>query len=130
MDPQKPAKQDGNYTTTHLHHPYILCHFVNYAQQKTLYTLLIEHGTQHCSLHSLPHKRQPISGSATFSSNKISQYNLKLPTYMYHTDPALLTPCSIATTLHPPTIYHAHQHALHTQQYPPNCLPQPCYAHN
>ena len=33
-----------------------------------------EHGTQHCSLHSLPHKRQSIP--ATFSSNKISQHNL------------------------------------------------------
>ena len=29
---------------------------------------LNEHGTQHCSLHSLPHKRQSISDSATFSS--------------------------------------------------------------
>ena len=25
----KPAKQDGNDTTTHSHHPYILCHFAN-----------------------------------------------------------------------------------------------------
>ena len=25
---------------------------------------------------------------------------------------------------------HAHQHGLRTQQYPPNCLPQPRYAHN
>ena len=32
---------------------------------------LNEHGTQHCSLHSLPHKRQSIPDSATFSSNKI-----------------------------------------------------------
>ena len=50
---------------------------------------LNEHSTQHCSLHSLPNKRQSISDSATFSSNKIQQHNLKLPTY--HTDPALLT---------------------------------------
>ena len=50
---------------------------------------LIEHGTQNCSLHSLPHKRKSISDSATFSSNKISHHNLKLPTY--HTDSALLT---------------------------------------
>ena len=27
---EKPAKQDGNDTTTHSHHPYILCHFANY----------------------------------------------------------------------------------------------------
>ena len=49
--------------------------------------LLNEHYTQPCSLHSLPHKRQSIS--AAFSSNKISQHNLKLPTYPTH--PALLT---------------------------------------
>ena len=48
---------------------------------------LNEHNTQHCSLHSFPHKRQSIS--AMFSSTKISQRNLKLPTY--HTDPVLLT---------------------------------------
>ena len=35
---------------------------------------LNEHSTQHCSHHSLPHKRQFIS--ATSSSNKISQHNL------------------------------------------------------
>ena len=29
MNPQKPAKQDENDTTTHSHHPYILCHFDN-----------------------------------------------------------------------------------------------------
>ena len=49
---------------------------------------LNEHGTQHCSLHSLEHERQSIPDSATFSSNKISRY-LKPPTY--HADPALLT---------------------------------------
>ena len=50
---------------------------------------LNEHGTQHCSLHSLEYERQSIPDSATFSSNKIPQHNLKLPTY--HADPALLT---------------------------------------
>ena len=28
---QKPAKEDGNDTTTLSHHPYILCHFANYG---------------------------------------------------------------------------------------------------
>ena len=28
---------DGNDTTIFLHHPYILCHFANYAHDKTLY---------------------------------------------------------------------------------------------
>ena len=50
---------------------------------------LNEHGTQHCSLHSLPHKIPSIPDSATFSSNKISQHNLKTPNIPY--DPALLT---------------------------------------
>ena len=34
---QKPTKLDGNDTTTLPHHPYILCHFANYAPHKTLY---------------------------------------------------------------------------------------------
>ena len=33
---KKPAKQDGNNTITLSHHPYILCHFANYAHHKTL----------------------------------------------------------------------------------------------
>ena len=59
-----------------------------------------EHSNHHCSLHSFSHNRQSIS--ATFSSNKISQHNLKLPTY--HTDPALLTACAYKTDY----ICHAH----------------------
>ena len=35
---QSSANHMSNNTTTHLHHPYILCHFANYAQQKTLHT--------------------------------------------------------------------------------------------
>ena len=50
---------------------------------------LNEHDTQYRSLHSLPHERQSIPDSAAFSSNKISQHYLKLPTY--HADPVLLT---------------------------------------
>ena len=30
-NPQKPTKLDRNDTTTISHHPYILCHFANYA---------------------------------------------------------------------------------------------------
>ena len=101
---------DGNDTTTHSHHPYILCHFANYAQQKLFTHSLNEHGTQHCSLHSLPHKRQ--STSATFISNKISQ-QLKLPTFhtIHHWSQLLhksrlYLPCLVATTLQPPTTQH------------------------
>ena len=31
-NPQKPTKLYGNDTTIISHHPYILCHFANYAQ--------------------------------------------------------------------------------------------------
>ena len=31
MERSKPTEQDGNNTTTHTHHPYILCHFANYV---------------------------------------------------------------------------------------------------
>ena len=31
LNPHKPTKLDGNDTTILSHHPYILCHFVNYA---------------------------------------------------------------------------------------------------
>ena len=75
-------------TPQHIHTTPTSCAILPTMHNKKLSThSLNEHGTQHCSLHSLPHKRQSIS--ATFSSNKISQHNLKLPTY--HTDPALLT---------------------------------------
>ena len=103
-NPPKPAKQDANDTTTHSHHPYILCHFANYAPKKTFYMHLAyscplnKHSTQHRSLHSFPHKRQSIS--AMFSSNKISQHNLKLPTY--DTDPVLLTVSAHKTELYLP----------------------------
>ena len=53
-------------------------HLVPFCQlctTKKLFThSLNEHGTQYCSLHSLPHKRQSIS--ATFIRNKILQHNL------------------------------------------------------
>ena len=54
---------------------------------KKLFThSLNEHSIQHCSLHSLPYKRQSIS--AKFISNKISQHNLN----SQHTiRPSLLT---------------------------------------
>ena len=53
-------------------------HLVPFCQLCTTQnSTLNEHGTQHYSLHSLPHKRQSIS--ATFSSNKISQHKIKTP---------------------------------------------------
>ena len=38
MDPSQPAKQDGNNIIALSQHPYILCHFANYAHHKILYT--------------------------------------------------------------------------------------------
>ena len=102
----------------------------------TKFSTLNEHGTQHYSLHSLPHKRQSIS--ATFSSNKISQHKIKTPTgpalltvSAYHSFyiPAMLSSNYIASTHN--ISMHINMHALHTQQYlPTNCLPQSSYAHN
>ena len=71
-----------------------------------------KHGMHHCSFHSLPHKRQSIS--AMFSSSKF--HNITY-TRRHHTGPALFMhrlhsfciqdkpylPCSVATTLQPPT---------------------------
>ena len=77
---------------------------------------LNEHGTQQCSLHSLPHKRPSIQDSATSSSNKISQHNLKLPTY--HADPALLTVSAYKTdyTCHAQQQLHWLQSILYSNQ--------------
>ena len=72
---------------------------------------LSEHGTQYCSLHSLPHKRQ--STSATFISNKILQHNLNsqhtirsITAHSFCIQDRLYLPCSVATTLQPPTTQH------------------------
>ena len=82
-----------------------------------------------------------IKGNLYLPSSAKKFHNLT-----YHTDPAralhvqflhsrqtISAMLSIATTLQLPTTYltpHAHQHALHTQHYPPHCLPQPSYARN
>ena len=88
-----PLKNDPNkmgMTPQHMYTIPISCAILQTMHNKKLSThSLNEHGTQHCSLHSLPHQRQSVPDSAIFRSNKISQHNLKLPTY--HADPALLT---------------------------------------
>ena len=75
-NPQKPTKKDGNDIgiTILSHHPYILCHFANYAHHKTLYMhikLHTQQGMQHCSLHSLP---RCVHGQWTLWPIKISFY--------------------------------------------------------
>ena len=111
-------------TPQHIHTIPTPCAILPTIHNKKLFThSLNEHSTQHCSLHSLPHKRQSIS--ATFISNKILQHMyLKLPTYhMTHhcsqflhtrqTIPAMLSSNYIAAT-HNTTHSTAHQHAQHT----------------
>ena len=62
-------------TPQHIHTIPTSCAILPTMHNKKLFThSLNEHGTQHCSLHSLPHKRQSIS--ATFISNKILEHNL------------------------------------------------------
>ena len=55
--PQNPTKLDGSDTTILSHHPYILCHFANYALCLLLvYTEgLIVLGMEGCSLVPSPH---------------------------------------------------------------------------
>ena len=116
---RKPTRLYGNETLSH--HPYILCHFANYAPTKlstctlkpTQTHQMNEQGTQHCSLHSLPHKRKSIF--AMFSSNKSSQHKLhsNMP-YRLNTAHALHSfyiqdrpylPCSVAIRLPQHTVF-------------------------
>ena len=108
MEPSKTSQtrweRHHNTFTPSLH----LVPFCQLCTTKNSTHSLNAHGTQHCSLNSLPHKRLSIPDSATFSSSKIYNINYKLPTY--HADPALhahsfciqgrlYLPCSTATTL-------------------------------
>ena len=62
-------------TPQHIHTIPTSCAILPTMRNKKLFThSLNEHSTQHCSLHSLPRKRQSIS--TTFISNKILQHNL------------------------------------------------------
>ena len=81
-------KLDGNDTTTILHHPYVLCHFANYAHLKSFHMHLAPLN-EHWTMYSLLHKRQL---SAEFSSNKISQHNL-----LQHTIKTQLMHSSVST---------------------------------
>ena len=127
MEPSKPAKQDGNNTTTLSHHPYILCHFANYAHHKTTCTLAYSHPLNNQTRHSPLLTPQPSAYkiSAMFSSNKISQHNLhsnmpyRLSTacglHSFCIQDRLYLPCSVAIALQPPKIQltlHAHQHGI------------------
>ena len=77
--PHRPRIAQALHDTTTLsHHPYILCHFANYAHHKTLYMhfaysiCIDEQGTQLCSLHSLIHinadPNPPCSAAIKFHS--------------------------------------------------------------
>ena len=101
---------------------------------------LNEHSTQHCSLHSLPHKRQSIS--AMSSSNKISQHKLH-SNMLYRPSTAhalysfyVCTRQTISAMLssncnpqHNSVSIHMNMHYTPRLPIPP-CLPQPTYAHH
>ena len=89
MEPSKTSQTRWeHHHNTCIHTIPTSCAILLTMHNKNLPTYSLKgHSTHHCSLHSLPHKRQSIS--VAFSSNKISQHNLKLLTH--HTDPALLT---------------------------------------
>ena len=99
-------------TPQHIHTIPTSCAILPTIHNKKLFThSLNEHGTQHCSLHSLPHKRQ--STFATFISNKISQHNLNsqhtiqsITAHSFCIQDRLYLPCLVATTLQPPTTQH------------------------
>ena len=87
-----------------------------------------QQGTQHCSLHSLPHTRQPIC--AMFSSNKSSHLNMLykhstahgLHSFCIQGRPRL--PCSVAIKLQPP------QHDINIHYAPMQHYTHPTAFHN
>ena len=104
-------------TPQHIYTIHTSCAILPTMHNKKLSThSLNEHGTQHCLLHSLERERQSIPDSATFSSNKISQHNFKLPTY--HADPTLLTVSAYKTdyTCHAQQQLHWLQSILYSNQ--------------
>ena len=64
---------------------------------------LNEHGTQNCSLHSLPYERQSIPDSATSATIKFhnSQYTIAqhCSQFLHTRQDYIYLPCSTATTL-------------------------------
>ena len=101
-------------TPQHIHTIPTSCAILPTMHNKKLFThSLNEHDTQHCSLHSLPHKRQSIS--VTFISNKIWQHNLNsqhtirpITAHSFCIQDRLYT-CHaqyVATTLQSPTTQH------------------------
>ena len=122
-------------TPQHIHTIPTSCSILPTMHNKKLFThSLNEHGTQHCSLHSLPHKRQ--STSARFI-NFATQLKLKTYHMIHHcsqflytrqTLPAMLSSNYIAATNN--TTHSMHINVHNTQQYPPHYLPQPSCVHN
>ena len=110
MEPSKTSQTRWEqHHNTCIHTIPTSCAILPTMHNKNLPTYsLKEHSTHHCSLHRLPHKRQSIS--VAFSSNKISQHSLKLPThtiqtqhcsqflYTRQTIPAMLSKSYIAST--------------------------------
>ena len=87
----------------------LLCTPQNSLHVLSLFICIDEQDTQLCSLHSLTHKRRPIS--AMFSSNKISQHKLQ---YAIQTQHCSCTP-QFLHTLKTDRIWHAQPHWSHPQ---------------
>ena len=101
---------------------------------------LNEHGTQHCSLHNLPHKRKSICHvqqkynhlrsliprllldfiSQLWRRTNIQTQHCSCTPQLLYARQAISAMLSSNYIQQPPTIqltFHAHQHALHTQHY-------------
>ena len=89
----------------HIHTIPTSCAILPTMHNKKLSThSLNAHGTQHCLLLSLPHKRVSIPDSATFSSSNITSKTPNIPcrpstAHSFCIQGRLYLPCSTATTL-------------------------------
>ena len=122
-------------TPQHIHTIPTSCAILPTMHNIKLFThSLNEHDTQHCSLHSLPHKRQSIS--VTFISNRIWHHNLNsqhtirpITAHSFCIQDRLYT-CHaqyVATTLQSPTTQHTPCMHSNMHNTPSNTLPTTFY---
>ena len=126
---EKPTKLDRNDITTLSHHLYILCHFANYAQHKTLYMHLAysyalnEQGTQHWSLQSSIDPYLPCSAAQHNSSILFMHSTVSASGKVDHT-------CHAQYSNYILHCSHPQHNSLPIHINTPHCLPQPSSAHN
>ena len=145
MEPSKPTKLDGNDTTILSHHPYILCHFANYAHHKTLHMHIglftSTKGMRNYTptRHSALLTQQPSTCKTTICATAYSSAT-KVHNIKWHSN----IPFRLSTAIQTDHICHAesvasnpqHHFSMHInmhytpiQHYPPHCFQQPSYAH-